>query len=151
MIKSVTRDRFSRRAIKGYEPNIRKKVEYVCDQLRKVSESGEPINIINAFAAFAGDVIMEYCYGFGYDHLKNPGFVPNLYAALAESSHIGHLALQFKFLHPVSLSNTNGGKATKDVQVLQLIPDKVNEKINPVLTELLRLMRVRLPTNFVPH
>jgi hypothetical protein len=65
--------------------------------------SGRIITLSNAFNAFAGDVITEYCFGFCYEHLESLGVKDNFHPAFMAVGPFGHLALQFQMMYPLSL------------------------------------------------
>jgi cytochrome P450 len=92
---------FSKRSILRFEPVIQEKVETMCDGIRVLSEKGEPIVLSDAYSAFAGDVIAQYCFGFSYRHLESPGFEDNFHSAFMAVCSFGHLALQYPMMHPV--------------------------------------------------
>jgi hypothetical protein len=94
---------FSKRSIAKFEPVIQKKVELMCKGIEASYDTGSVATLSNAFNAFAGDVITEYCFGFCYNHLESPDFKDNFHQAFMAVSAFGHLALQFPLMHPVSL------------------------------------------------
>jgi len=93
---------FSKRSIAKFEPVIQEKVGHMCKCISNFKEPGEALVLSNAFNAYAGDVITEYCFGFCYKHLESPGFKENFHRAFMAVSAFGHLALQFPMMHPVS-------------------------------------------------
>jgi len=70
-------------------------------------------------------VITEYSFGLSYNHLKSPGCKENFHDAFMAVSEFGHVALQFPVVHPI----------------LNMLPDSINEKMNPRLSKLLKLQR----------
>jgi hypothetical protein len=76
-------------------------VDNLCNKLATYKDSGEPVNMVNAFSALAGDVITDYSFGFGYDSLESTDFKENFHAAFMAVSEFGHVALQFPWVHPV--------------------------------------------------
>lgn len=94
---------FSKRSIAKFEPVIEKKVELMCKGIKESYDTGGVLTLSNAFNAYAGDVITEYCFGFCYNHLGSAGFKDNFHPAFMAVSAFGHLALQFPLMHPVSL------------------------------------------------
>ncbi len=125
---------------------MRKKLDLVCSQLSRCNERGEVIDINNVWSAFAGDVITEYSFGLCYNHLESPGCKDNFHAAFMAVCEFGHVALQFPWVHPVSLPfHSVRLRLLTSSKVLNLIPDSINEKMNPPLSMLLKLQRVRPP------
>lgn len=92
---------FSQRSIVKYETVIWEKVELLCKGIATVKESGNILVLSNAFNALAGDVMAEYCFGFGYNHLESTEFSENFHSAFKAVSAFGHVALQFPFIHSV--------------------------------------------------
>jgi cytochrome P450 len=93
---------FSKRSIAKFEPVIQHKVELMCNRIAASKETEDILNLGNAFNAYAGDVITEYCFGFCYNHLESAGLKDNFHPAFMAVSAFGHLALQFPLMHPVS-------------------------------------------------
>jgi cytochrome P450 len=93
---------FSKRSIAKFEPVIREKLELMCKAISDYNETGETLVLSDAFNAYAGDIITQYCFGFSYNHLESPGFKENFHRAFMAVSAFGHLALQFPIMHPVS-------------------------------------------------
>lgn len=92
---------FSKRSIAKFEPVIHEKVALLCDGILKAKKNGDFIGLSDGFNAFGGDVIMEYCFGFCYDHLKSPEFKENFHLAFVAVGASGHLAVQWPMLYPV--------------------------------------------------
>lgn len=94
---------FSKRCIAKFEPVIQEKIDLMCRRISGFKETGGALILSNAFNAYAGDVITEYCFGFCYKQLESPGFKEeNFHRAFMAVSAFGHLALQFPMMHPVS-------------------------------------------------
>jgi hypothetical protein len=93
---------FSKRSIAKFEPVIRDKVELMVKGIAEAKNTGAVLVLSNAFNAFAGDVITEYCFGFCYNHLESPGFKDNFHPVFIAVGAIEHLAMQFPLMHPVS-------------------------------------------------
>jgi hypothetical protein len=58
---------FSKRAIVNFQPVIREKLELLCKYIAKYKDTGSVFNVLDAYVAFAGDVITEYAFGIGYN------------------------------------------------------------------------------------
>jgi cytochrome P450 len=134
---------FSKRSIAKFEPVIRDKVELMVKGITDAKNTGEVLVLSNAFSAFAGDVITEYCFGFCYNHLDSPGFKDNFHLAFMAVSAFGHLAMQFPLMHPVSKSDIRRLEVlVKLSQIMNAFPDSVTEKMTPDLHMLLVLQKV---------
>ncbi|KAF2207819.1 hypothetical protein CERZMDRAFT_114988 [Cercospora zeae-maydis SCOH1-5] len=106
---------FSRKAILHFEPVVRKKFR----------ETGSVCNATEAFSAYAGDVVTNYCFGFDYDHLSLDGFTDSFHDAFMAVSAFGHVALQFPWMH----------------SLLNRLPDSWNAAMNPPLAKLIVLQK----------
>ncbi|KUJ16052.1 cytochrome P450 [Mollisia scopiformis] len=115
---------FSKRAIQGFEPFIRRHVELFSQRIGKFSLSKKPLVVTDAFPAFTGDIIMEYSFGFMYNQLEAPNFASFHEAFMAIGSS-GHIAAQFPWF--LSLMNS--------------IPDAIVASLQPALGSLLRLKK----------
>jgi cytochrome P450 len=69
---------FSRRSVLNFEQVVQDKARDLCDGIAKYGESGGVVKMSDGFAAFSGDVVVQYSFGFNYDHLKSDGFGENL-------------------------------------------------------------------------
>jgi hypothetical protein len=95
---------FSKRSIIKFEPVIRDKVELMVKGITEAKNTGDVLVLSDAFNAYAGDAITEYCFRFCYNPLESPGFKDNFHPAFMVVSAIGHLAMQFPLMYPVSRS-----------------------------------------------
>jgi cytochrome P450 len=86
---------FSRRSVLNFESVVQEKAKDLCDGITKCHDAGDPVTISDAFAAFSGDVVVQYSFGFNYDHLKSDGFHENLEPGFMAASETGHLVNQF--------------------------------------------------------
>lgn len=93
---------FSKQNILNFQPIIRQKVDVLCKAFAKYKDNGQALDINKAWSGFAGDVICEYAFGFGYDHLESPNFETSFHAAFMAMGEFGHLAVQFPWIYPVS-------------------------------------------------
>ena len=143
---------FSKRSIAKFEPVIRDKVELMCRGITASRDTGGVLVLSNAFNAYAGDVITEYCFGFCYNHLESPGFKDNFHPAFMAVSAFGHLALQFPLMHQVSCGIFNGFglPSTHFIQIMNAFPDSLTEKLTPHLHMLLVLQKVHHPATHCP-
>ncbi|CZR51378.1 related to cytochrome P450 CYP3/CYP5/CYP6/CYP9 subfamilies [Phialocephala subalpina] len=118
---------FSKRSIAKFEPVIRDKVELMVKGITKAKNNGDVLVLSNAFDAFAGDVITEYCFGFCYNHLESAGFKDNFHPAFMAVSAFGHLAMQFPLMHPImnSFPDWMTEKMTPDLHMLLVLQKKI--------------------------
>jgi cytochrome P450 len=95
---------FSKQAIVNFQTVIREKLKILCEHIAKYKKSGGVFNVLEACAAFAGDVITEYAFGIGYDHLDLPGFRGSFHDAYMAMSEFSHVAVMFPWIHTVGSS-----------------------------------------------
>jgi hypothetical protein len=117
---------FSKKRISDFQPVIRGKIDILCGKIRNYAETGGVFALNRAWTAFAGDVITEYVFGSSYEHLESPDFKETFHEPFMAASEVGHLTLQFKFIHPLMRS----------------LPDWVILKIQPLLWLIIKLQRV---------
>lgn len=94
---------FSRKAIMNFEPIVQKKLEIFCRGLEKFKETGSVCTIEEAFSAFAGDVVMNYSFGWDYDHLSllSDGIADSFHKPFMANTAFGHVTLQFPWVPEV--------------------------------------------------
>ncbi|OCK79946.1 cytochrome P450 [Lepidopterella palustris CBS 459.81] len=92
---------FSKRQIVNFQPTILEKLNLFCDRIAAFKKSGEPMSLSDGFCAFTGDVVMEYAFGFCYDHIKSPGFSENMGTAFRAGNKFGHTAVQFPWIYSI--------------------------------------------------
>ena len=72
---------FSRRALLEFQSVIQDKVKLLCEGFERCKANDSVFDCLDAYSSFAGDVIMEYSFGFSYDHVKSDLFRDNLHDA----------------------------------------------------------------------
>lgn len=98
-----THNRFSKRAIGQFEPFIRQKTSYLCKRFAQYKDSGQVLPINKAWDALTGDVVMEYAFGFNYNHLRSNDFGEAFHDSFMTVSDMTHVSLQFPWLIPVNI------------------------------------------------
>ncbi|EMD63707.1 hypothetical protein GGP41_005656 [Bipolaris sorokiniana] len=91
---------FSRRSILDFVHIIYRHVDTLAHRMQEFEERAEPLNLTHAFPALTGDIIMDYFFGFNYNHLKNPEF-ESFHDAFTKIAGMGHLATQFPMILPI--------------------------------------------------
>jgi hypothetical protein len=94
---------FSRRSVLNFESVVQDKAKDLCDGIAKCKDSGEIVTISDGFAAFSGDVVVQYAFGFNYDHLRSEGFHENLEPGFMAASETGHLVNQYPIFNKACL------------------------------------------------
>ncbi|KAJ4292534.1 hypothetical protein N0V90_009197 [Kalmusia sp. IMI 367209] len=82
---------FSKRSVQQVEPTIKAMVEKLCARLAKFRGTGKPVNMRNATAALALDVVTQYAFATPYAALDDEEFAPNwpdAIDAIAESTYL---------------------------------------------------------------
>jgi hypothetical protein len=95
---------FSKRAIVNFQPVILAKLEILCKRIAKYKESGGVFNVLDAYAAFAGDVITEYAFGISYNQLDLPDFRGSFHDAYIAMGEFSHVVIMFPWIYTVGLS-----------------------------------------------
>lgn len=67
---------FSKQSVLRLEPVVQKEVKKLCSRIREYKGKGKPVNMNNAFAALAGDVVSTFCFARNYKVLDEPDFAP---------------------------------------------------------------------------
>jgi Cytochrome P450 len=98
----LTYSRFSRRSILNFQPVIREKAELLCKQIARHKDTGALLVVNEAFPTFSGDIMTEYAFGVCYNHIESPNFSESFHSAYMAVAVLGHAAIQFPLLHPVS-------------------------------------------------
>lgn len=80
---------FSMQAIRRFDPVIRDKLEKLSSRFNEYRETGQPVDLDQAFSAMTTDVITEYSFGISNGFLEAEGFNPEwtpLLKSLSEQS-----------------------------------------------------------------
>lgn len=94
---------FSRRSVLNFEHVVQDKAKDLCDGIARSGASDGPVTISNGFAAFSGDVVVQYSFGFNYNHLQSQNFRENLEPGFMAASETGHLVNQFPIFNKASV------------------------------------------------
>lgn len=95
---------FSKRAVVNFQTVICERLKILCKRIAKYKESSGDFNVLDAYAAFAGDVITGYAFGIGYDHFDLPDFRGSFHDAYMTMSEFSHVAVMFPWMHTVGSS-----------------------------------------------
>jgi len=77
MPRSALDSFFSKKSIAIFEPLVQDEIIDLCNALEKYADTGEVVNLGEAFRAPALDVILHHAFGKLYGLLKQPGFAPS--------------------------------------------------------------------------
>lgn len=72
-----------------------KHVETLASVIKDYHSRKVPISFNEAYPAFTGDVIMEYSFGFCFDHLKSPDFKSSFHEAFRALDEFTAIGVQF--------------------------------------------------------
>ncbi|OKL64358.1 hypothetical protein UA08_00972 [Talaromyces atroroseus] len=114
---------FSRQRILGLQATIQQKLSIFLEQIRGSAKTGTSITISHGFMAFSEDVIMNYCFGYDYDSLRKPGWIPILHDAFAAVTLTGNMALQFPLIP----------------KIMNVLPQAWVGKLNPLYALMFRM------------
>jgi hypothetical protein len=108
------------------EPAIWAVVENLCRRLREFRELKEPVNIGNAYAALAMDVISEYCFAKSYGCVDRPDFAPEWP----------------KVINAVSAQSALNKQFPSILKLFKMMPESVVEKLNPEMMLIITFHKV---------
>lgn len=77
---------FSRRSVVRLEPVIQLHVDKLRARLERSADSGEPVNLTDAFTALSADVIGDFAFGKRYGFLDADDFNPGWHKLMLVSS-----------------------------------------------------------------
>jgi cytochrome P450 len=86
---------FSKKSVTELEPIIRAQVIKLCGKLALFKDSGQPINLSDAFACLSADVISDCAFGKTYGLLDSEDFAPEWRKFMMDLSLGTHLMKQF--------------------------------------------------------
>ncbi|KAI7289252.1 hypothetical protein KC352_g3855, partial [Hortaea werneckii] len=88
---------------------------------------GTVFKVTDAFAAFAGDVISQYSFGFSYGQVNNyeTGWAQNFHDAYLSLGAFGHVAVQYPWVN----------------KLLKAIPERLVLRMDPSLGHMLQLQK----------
>lgn len=92
---------FSRKAILDQQQLVQTKMDHLCQGFERCRANGTVFRVTDAFAAFAGDVISQYSFGFSYDQVEKFGWEENFHDAYISLGAFGHVAVQFPWMNNV--------------------------------------------------
>ncbi|KAH8712013.1 cytochrome P450 [Phaeosphaeriaceae sp. PMI808] len=115
---------FSRRSVLDVIHIIYRHIDTLSIRMQEFEDHKEPLNLSHAFPALAGDIIMDYFFGFNYDQLKHPQF-ESFHEAFVQLGGTGHLATQIPMLYTIMNS----------------MPDGITEWLQPAAKPMLKFRR----------
>lgn len=124
--RAVLNPLFSKRMIYESEALLSSKLSLVCEQLTQHSNSSRPINLVDVWTAFTGDIITGLSWGVCYDSLASEGCRDNFHASVISAGRFSIFSLHFPSVH----------------YILQRIPLEWLAKLWPNRAPLLRYRKV---------
>lgn len=83
------------------EPAVQSVISQLTSRLLALQGTGQCVNLINAYAALAGDIISQYAFAKSYGLLQDEDFAPWWHKAWMDVSENGHKFKQFGWLEPM--------------------------------------------------
>ena len=100
---SALSSHFSRRSIIRFQPMIREKLEILFKAIEDTGKNGGVVDMKKAWAAFTGDVICQYAFGWSYNHTAMPDFGNGgFHDAYMAAGEFGMTVMQFPSMSTVS-------------------------------------------------
>jgi hypothetical protein len=90
---------FSKRSINKCEILADEYLIYICESFIGYKARNQILNLKDAGAAFSGDMITEYSFGFNYDHLRLEDFKEKFQAKLLATAEGSKRKLNGAILH----------------------------------------------------
>ncbi|KAI6821857.1 hypothetical protein KC340_g12656 [Hortaea werneckii] len=127
MLRAPLNPFFSRRAIIDQQSLVQEKCNVMLEGMTKVKDIGTVFKVTDAFAAFAGDVISQYSFGFSYGQVSEyeTGWAKNFHDAYLSLGAFGHVAVQYPWVNTL----------------LKAIPENLVLKMDPSLGQMLQLQK----------
>ncbi|KAI7281198.1 hypothetical protein KC343_g935 [Hortaea werneckii] len=127
MLRAPLNPFFSRRAIIDQQSLVQEKCNAMLEGMVKLKGIGTVFKVTDAFAAFAGDVISQYSFGFSYGQVNDYeiGWAQNFHDAYLSLGAFGHVAVQYPWVN----------------KLLKAIPERFVLKMDPSLGQMLKLQK----------
>ncbi|KAI6881099.1 hypothetical protein KC363_g7388 [Hortaea werneckii] len=127
MLRAPLNPFFSRRAIIDQQSLVQEKCNKMLEGMTKLKDIGTVFKVTDAFAAFAGDVISQYSFGFSYGLVNNyeTGWSQNFHDAYLSLGAFGHVAVQYPWVN----------------NLLKAIPERLVLRMDPSLGQMLQLQK----------
>ena len=94
---------FSKQSIRNYSNVIQATVDKLCERMRQISKSGNPVNLFYVYSAMTGDVVTGYCLPEAYGLLDEPDGGKDLHEMFAFTLANVHMLKHFPILLSVML------------------------------------------------
>lgn len=95
---------FSKQSIKRYTGAIEEAVKKVCYRFEEHRMKGQPVNIMHAYCAMAGEVVSGYCFPKSYGLLDHLDFAPDYHDLWISILSGSHILKQFPWIFPLMVS-----------------------------------------------
>ncbi|KAL7652954.1 hypothetical protein ACMYSQ_007697 [Aspergillus niger] len=121
MRRSALSPFFSKASVRRLQPVIWEKVDKLLRRLDEFKNTGQPVRMDIAYAAFTNDVIMEYSFNHSRDRLQKPDFGEPAQEAVLAMSKVVHWMKHYHWL----------------IYLAQLIPPWIVSWISPTVANVL--------------
>ena len=91
---------FSKTRIEALEPFLRKRVELLCESLRRQAQDG-PVEVLTLFLAFAEDTVCSYAFDYSMDLLEDSQRGKEWRTMISDSGDVIPFIKQFPWIIPV--------------------------------------------------
>ncbi|KAI7493665.1 hypothetical protein KC367_g8477 [Hortaea werneckii] len=114
-------------AIIDQQSLVQEKCNTMLEGMTRLKYIGTVFKVTDAFAAFAGDVISQYSFGFSYGQVNNyeTGWPQNFHDAYLSLGAFGHVAVQNPWVN----------------NLLKAIPERLVLRMDPSLGQMLQLQK----------
>jgi hypothetical protein len=118
---------FSKRQISNIQSIIQERVDALANVLVDYHKADKVVQLDIGFTAFSGDIIGEFAFAKKFAAIESPNFVDTFHEAFRAAVQGSHIAVHLPWVFPLMKS----------------LPDSVVAKMNPPMTKLLNLQKVR--------
>ena len=94
---------FSKQSIRNYSNVIQTAVDKVCERMRQLSKSGNPVDVFPVYSAMAADVVSGYCFPESYHLLDEPDCGTEIHNMFVSTVSNSHMVKHIPFLLPLML------------------------------------------------
>ncbi|KAF2757731.1 trichodiene oxygenase [Pseudovirgaria hyperparasitica] len=101
--RAVLNPLFSRRSILEFQGIVQQHVRHLVERIHEYRRAGKPVTLSDGFCAVTGDIIMDYAFGFNYNHVGKDNF-ESFREALMTSGDMGHIGTFFPTFFSLAFS-----------------------------------------------
>jgi cytochrome P450 len=121
---------FTQANVARFDPTLNKIVQKLVSRIREFRETGQPVNLSDAYRSLATDVVTEFSFHESYNRLSSPDFAASFQRQLRDFPQIGIWHRHFGLI----------------LDIFQAIPPWLVRMINPAGVDVVNMFNVDCPT-----